>query len=300
MIKVKSYFHTVLKSLVPQHEYYKSLLRTSFSSAFVYLTLLLICINSITVVFFLTKLHPVELKGLLTSVEKNLQSYPQDQVIMLHNGKLFSNANSPYFLWTNYQNNKNLLLVVDKTADPAKINEYNSAVLITSNKLVLRDIQSSSSYKVLSLNVVNSQTVNAETIKEVRMTLLRIIQNYNLYLILFVIGALIVLPMISLLTTLFYLLIASVISFLAYFIFVKKANNVSMKHVKFWKVFQLGLQAATLPLLLDYGLNLLGLTSRPLPFLFFVLLTVFVFGGMYEAYYIAPVHTTHHPKHKKS
>lgn len=298
MKKVKSFFHTLSKSLVPQHEYYKHLAREPFSSSFVYLVSLLVLINSITIVFFFSKLQPLKLRSYLDNVRVNLQSYPNDQVLHLSRGRLLSTANRPYFLWTDYKQMKQLLLVIDGTATPSKINQYNSAILITAKSIVIKDMQLENQYRTLPLSLANDQIINSQTIARVREILAAIVKNYPFYLTVFTLLLFIVLPLVSLVTTLFYLFVATLIAYLIFLLFIKKGDWEGMKHMRPLTVFKLGLHAATLPLLLDYGLNLFGLTSRPLPLLFFALLSVFVFGAMYEAYYEEHPKLSHVRRHR--
>lgn len=251
--------------------------------------MLIVAFNLGFLLFLGVKHNPSKINSLLTTLSANLSKYPDNLVVNLYKGRLVTNYNRPYLLWLDNQDNKDLLLVIDETATPKKITSYNASILLTSQNLVTLNSKTNA-FSTLPLNYFSNQKITKEKVNQ----LVQIVDKTRGFLIFFypVVFLLLaaVVPMTSLIVTLAYLFIASVIVFLVFKLFLRK-------HFHFNKIFQVSLHAITFPLLLDYsimvirptirmnGMNFLApLRDIPFPMLFLIILAVFIAVGVHEAH----------------
>ncbi len=286
--KVKTFLHIFLRSLIPHTLYYSKILKAPFSFSFKYFLAMLFILNIFFIGSFFIRYNPKKIHSLLSSFSVSLSSYPSDLIISVKKGRLITNNNRPYLLWLDYQDKKNLLLVIDETATPKKIQLYKSSLLFTSNEVVIRDMKTNT-LSTLPINYLDDQKITGENIYQVIKTINASLLFFPLLYSIFIAILVGLLPVASFLITSLYLLFSSCIVYLVYKFFAKK-------HFRFKKIIQVSFHAATFPLFLDYVLIILRPTIRmgtgvflplrqiPFPLLFLTVLAFFVAVGVYEAH----------------
>ncbi len=289
MKKVKSFIQTFTKSLFPHHVTYHHFLNVRFGSAFRYFISLVLVLNLGAFIFFIANLNPIKMSDLINNLTLSVGQYPSDLVINIRRGLLTTTYNQPYLAWLNYGGSRYLLLAVDESAIPNKIDSYQSYMLLTKNDFVFTLSHKPGDFMIIPLNNIGNITFDKSTAIDMQKNLLNVNSWFTIVYLAFCIGLIIVLPTISIIITLLYLVTGALI---AYFL-LRMANP----QIHWKKVIQIGLFAVTLPLLIDYILLFIGLRTPYQPLMFFALTTLFTIGGTYEAYY--PL-TTHHSVHHKT
>lgn len=301
---VKTFFHVFIKSLIPHAAYYSKILKTPFSFSFKYFLAMLFVFNMVFAASFFVRHNPKKINAVLSAFSTNLSRYPQDLTISITGGKLITSYDRPYLLWLDYQDKKNLFLVIDETATPKKIQLYKSFFLLTSTELVVSNAKTGS-FSVLPLSYVDDQTLTKEKVGQfvkIINTVRSLLPLIYMFVVLFLLS---LFPFASFIVTLLYLFFSSCIVFAVYKFFAKK-------HFKFKRILQVSFHAATFPLLLDYTLIILRPTMRmgsnflaplrqiPFPVIFLMVLAFFVAVGVYEAHGDGVAsHASYLHKHKK-
>jgi len=302
MQKVKAFFNIFFKSLLPNPLYYRKLLNTRFLFSFKYFISLIFFLNLILIGNLLIRYSPLKINYWLNQINLNLSQFPSDLNIVIDKGFLISSYDRPYFFWL--KDNKNrlrLIFVIDESAVPEKINQYQSMALLTKTDLVIKKKQEIHKIPLSSFEqiIINKQIVNvfAQKISFFKKIL------YPIYFLVFILLIIIILTS-SFFINLIYLSLASMVAFL----FLKLKPLKPEKKYHFKKIFQISLHASTLPLLIDYLMfNFppflpikvrLPINPFPFPLLFLFLLTTFIFFGAYEAYYNDHLQTHHHSRRK--
>ncbi len=280
MQKVKTFFHVFLNSLLPQATYYHKLTKTSFSFSRKYFTSLVYTVNFIFVVLLIVRLQSMGLLSLKDRLSVALDQYPKELSITVEKGFLQTNYGRPYFFWLDVNRTKKLLAVIDESASPDKINEYKSIVLFTSRKIAIKTDQG---FKEISYGAKTIK-IDKNYVQEFRNNGIRLLSTGLVLLFLVLI---LVAPLVFLLMYFVYFFVLSFVVFLFFNFFFRK--------VKLSKCFQLSLHAATIPVLIDYGLCFFRPEVARLPFIyvmFFILSFVFILSGIYEGY-LDPITRTH-------
>jgi len=205
---VKTFLHVFLRSFLPTTHYYSKILKTPISFSFKYFFTLLFILNVFFVSYLVVKYNPAKINAVLTAITSSLSKYPDNLVISLKKGYLITNNNRPYFLWLDYQDKKNLFLVIDESASPQKIQSYRSTILLTAKDLVTYD-RRTNMFSSFPLLYAEDQRITKEKVNE-------FVQSANklsfIFPVIFVIGFLLLLaiiPLSSLLITVIYLILAS-------------------------------------------------------------------------------------------
>ncbi len=285
---VKTFFHVFIKSFIPHTAYYSKILKTPFSFSFKYFLAMIFVFNAIFAISFFIRHNPKKINTVLSTFSTNLSQYPQDLTVTIRKGKLITNYNRPYLLWLDYEDKKDLLLVIDESATPKKIRLYKSFFLLTSSELVVSNTKTGS-YSILPLSYVDDQTLTNEKVSQF-VKVINVVRSLLPFIYIFgILFLLSLVPLASFIVTFLYLLFSSCIVFAVYKLFAKK-------HYRFKRVLQVSFHAATFPLFLDYTLIILRPTIRmgpnflaplrqiPFPFLFLTILAMFVAVGVYEAH----------------
>lgn len=276
MRKVKTFFHVFLNSALPQAPYYRKLLKTNFSFSFKYFLFLVFAVNLIFVVGFFIRLNPQRLSYTKDAVLKSLKEYPDELVISLHDNVLSTNADKPYFVWIDVPKEQTLIAVVDETATPEEINQYQSFVLFTKNAIVFNKEK----LQMQDDNVVPYESATNLTLNKKGVAMFEeMIPKLLPWLITgIVIFAIFIVPLFLTLGYLLYLAIVSFFAFLVFKLFFKKHT--------YKKTLQLSLHAATIPFILEYGFMHLGGPKNPQSGsqMFLVLIAIFIFSALYAAY----------------
>ncbi|MBI4009071.1 DUF1189 family protein [Candidatus Roizmanbacteria bacterium] len=277
--KVKTFFHIFSHSLIPKASYYQKILKARVSYSVKYFFILIVFLNLFFSFFLFLKFSPLQINEILTNLIGNLEKFPSELIININNGTLTSNYNRPYFFWLDYKNAKHLLFVIDETASPQKIKEYNSFAVLSRNNIVFKDENSNVGYNLINLKFLKNQIITKETIVKVQNTLSAI--NHGLFFIypLAFVLVLLMLLAVSSVSTLLYILIASGITFIFYRFFLNKKIKPG-----FMKTLQISLHSVTLPFVINYIYGIFYLNSYPLPLLFLFLVVLFTIVGVYEGY----------------
>jgi len=304
--KVNTFFHVFRGSLLPQAKYYSKIPKASFSFSLKYFVSLILILNLVLIIFAVIKYNPNKINNYLDGLIKGLQTFPDELVVNIRNGRLFTSYNRPYFFWTDLKGKKILLLVIDETAAPTKIHEYRSYVLLTSKELVLKiNRTSDDQLRIFPLSYFGNQNFNNKTHQKVLRSLTTIKNLLLLSYLIIVPGLIVLLPLSSFLITLFYLLIISLLIYIIFKIYFHKK-------IYYKKTLQIAFHAVTFPLLLDYFFIIIKPSIQtnwqmkpffPSPLIFMVLLGVFVFAAVYEAYHNhQSIQRSHfqEPSHKQS
>jgi len=299
--KVKTFFHVFKQSIFPQPDYYSKIPKVSFTFSFKYFSSLIISLNLILLIFVSVKYNPGKINRFINSIIISFKEYPNELIINLRKGSLFSSYNRPYLFWGELAGKRKLYLVVDESASADKILQYHSQVLLTKKELVVNNQTSNVKYQTIPLTYFGDKTFDKKD-SERLISLLTITKSLLIVIYLVVVPSLmLILPFSSFIITLFYL---SIISFFIYVVF----KTYFHKRIHYKKIFQVGLHAVTLPLLLDYILiifkpsipaNFYFKPFIPSPIAFVILVAVFVFAAVYEAYESKQQNKNHHPTHHK-
>lgn len=266
--KVKIFFITYWKSILPQTEYYHKLFKTKFSYSLKYFFFLIFCLNLLFFIYTFFKYPLLEFQKIKHSFTNALSQYPVDLKIYIKSGVLTTNYNHPYFLWMDYQGKKILLAVVDETALPNKIAEYKSYVLLTNNNLVL-NFPKAKIYSLSGLDLV----IDRSWIQN------QIAQADSIYILPIFVAlfpfVVFLLPFFIAIVKLVYLIFLSLVVYVAIKLLKKKTFA-----LKFKKIVQIALHASTLPLLIYFFLlaqNPTKVFNLWFPFLVLLFLAVAVY-----------------------
>lgn len=266
--KVKTFFHVFTKSLLPQPEYYRKIIKTGFFFSFKYFLSLLVLIYFVSVFSIFMKFNPVKIIYWKTYLTANLNRYPDDLVINVENGSLMTTYNRPYFLWADNYDKKKLLLVIDQMALPDKIYEYRSSFLLTGDSLVVRknDRLTVVPLKNLSFRIDKELLVNASGSISTGLLLI----TFSIFILFLVL----VFPLIIFLANLLYLLIIS--------FFVLIGLKIVSRKISYKKILQLSFHSSTIPLIISCCLYRLH------PFCLSFLILLFLSAAVYETYIDRP------------
>lgn len=289
MKKVKTFLHIFANSLLPNRAYYQKILKAPFSFSLKYFLALILALNFIFVIFLSVKLNPWKVNQVFNDLINSLEQFPENLSITIKNGYLMTNHYKPYFLWFDHQTSKRLLLVVDETASPKKIQEYNSDILVTSREVIVRNPQNTFEQKMIKLASLNIDSINKATARNAQLSIATIRRFFLFTYPLLLFLAFIVLVITSFLTTLLYLIVACSVVYLVYLFFLRKKGR-----PKFSQVLHTSFHSITTPIVLNYLLGMFYLGIPLLPLFFLLLITVFTLAGLYEGY----THQHHHPLHK--
>lgn len=285
MKKVKAFFYILFHSLIPNQRYYKKITKTNFSFSFKYLIGLILLLNLILVTFIASYYSYSKIKKINNSIINSLKQYPSDLIISVKDNILFTTFDRPYFFWLKDNDKQKLFLVVDQSAENNKINIYKSNILLTPTSIV---IHIGNKNKILPLTVLNGTSINKDRVNHWLLNLKNINKNLPFYYFAFIILLFVLLFTFSLITTLIYLLVVSLI---AYFYF----KTIQKRHFHFKKVLQISFHANTFPYILDYFFLSIPFpiripyntpfTFESFPIIFLFILVIFTIIGVWEAYH---------------
>ncbi len=282
--KVKTFFKVLRNSLFPNSYYYQKITKTRFNFSLKYFLAFVISLNLIYFIYLFYKYSPNKTIRFLTRIINQLNSYPKDLVIINDRQEVITSLTRPYFFWGGYENIR-LWLVINESSQPQDILKFNSYVLITKNSLTIKPNFIKKNYYTFPLPQQNIK-FDYSTASKLKNIFLGLKNNVYLYYIILTLPFYIIFNLASISIIFFYLLIISFITYLFFHYFFKK-------RIHFRKVLQISFHASTFPLIIDYlfvispprfFVNLPLKFSISLPTAFLILLTIFVFGAVYEAY----------------
>lgn len=268
--KVKAFFHVFSNSLLPQAPYYKKILKTPLSFSLKYFLFLVFVVNLFFVLFYIIRSGPREIYYIKNSFSETLSKFPNDLMIYVNSGVLQTNRDRPYFMWLDLHNKKKLLLVVDQSAMPEKINQYKASLLLTSRYFVFNKNKFNNTMQVIPYGS-SSLSFGKETINQLNSWL----NKYFSWLVFSsIVFSVFLFPVLVFGKSLIYLFILSLLNFVIFKFFYKKSTVI--------KTFQISLHATTLPFIIQYAIN------PQMQLLLALLLFIFILSGLYEAYLDKP------------
>lgn len=279
MKKVKSFFILLKRSVIPHYPFYHTIPKLNVLHSFFYFLSLLLLLNAVFLFLMVLQVRPMKVQSHLSKVASELTLFPQDLTIIMKNGMLITTYDKPYFFWLNDNGNKKLLFVIDKNVSKTELSNYNAPFIVNSQTFFFKKDPVGKTYHSIPLQTFGDQIISKQTILE-SATVIQTIAHY--FLPIFIVSLIFVyfgMFAISFLVMLLYLLAATGVVYLYFFI--RHRNH----PYPFKTIFHIGLYALTLPLILDYTLSLFHFASNFTPFLFMILYCVFVWGGVHEAYY---------------
>jgi len=278
MKKVKSFFSIFFNSLLPQDRYYQKIVHSKFSYSLKYYFVYLSLINFIfIIVLMLIYFPPLKVIGTIFDVKSKLISYPETLSISLKNGALSTTLDHPYFVRSNQQ--KNLFLVVDEFAAPAKIKDYQSQVMLTGKEIVFNGKKGITSYAYDSRLKFD---VNRDSVQKMDQVINVFLVSFPYIFFVGIIFGYLFYNLLSLSLNFLLIVVASLTVLTVYKLLKKKFAFHKVLHLK--KITQIGLHAITLPIMLDYIFAFSNFT-RILPLTYLALIIIFIFTGVYEAYF---------------
>ena len=276
---VKTFFSNFSSSLFPQPRFYKRLLRLPFSYSLSYFVSLIFFVNIVFLLVCLTIVNPGRLLSIKNEVVHQLNTFPSNLTINIHNGHMMTNYNRPYFLWIGYDDKKMLVGVIDEGAAPEKIDQYNSYFLLTPNYFVLNQKRLSTGFHLVPLAGMN-QVIDHTWAATLAKTLNRL---FPIFVTSFLLVSIFIVPLFAILITFGFVTLVSLISYVLFQYF-------KLRHT-YKKTLQLTLHAVTLPLIVIDGLAIFHPTARNLSIPFIILCLIFSLCALYESYIDHQTHT---------
>lgn len=269
MQKVKTFFRTFTRSLLPHYPYYHTLLETHISSSWRYFFQLLFFLYVILIAGILLRANPFRIAPhFLAMAADGLSNYSPSLHVSVNNGSLKTNYDRPYLMW----GRSALFLVIDETARDSKIYEYGSYILATSRTIIIRDPFFSDRVYTLPFQLPHMEIDKNYATRLYSSLVSR--EGTLSFIIAFTYLAII--PLIIIGGAMPYLAFVTICTYIVFRYFTP--------HITLPKTVHIALHAVTLPLTINVFMWVF--VSSPIPsLLFFMLLAVFVGGGVYETYF---------------
>lgn len=256
MNKLRTFYYSFKRSLTDP-SYYRDILKVPFSFSFKYfliLTLLMSVFYSVFLAFSLASLIPQAPKFVETFKTRVRTAYPQELVINIKNGKFSTNVQEPFYYdipeLTEEDSDYEYFLAIDTTASVDDYKDYNSLILVTEKAVVYPDGENSG----VPTQKITYFDEKAEPITFNRNMYDNLVKEY-LPLADYIPAVLIALTVFTLLISPFiiaffmaawYMLQLLILSFIAWIVSLIFKNNLT-----YGKIYQLGLHAFTLPILVS-------------------------------------------------
>jgi len=290
MKKVKTFLQQLSFSLLPQSSHYETFLQNKFSTSFAFFIKSQLFFSFVMILLFLLYFNPLTLNAYKNSFTSSLKLIPSNFELTIHKGELNTNLFRPFLFWIQFPKNNSLFLVIDETANPEKIKEYESTILLTKSTITTMFNKELRSFSYSQIN--NTTVLKKEDILKMSLMLFKTIQ---LMLIVFFPLLLLIIPITLFFVSIIYILLSSIIVYFFY-----RSFN---KHYKFIKILQIGFYSSSLPVLIVIILFTLFFLRFLTFYLPLIILLLFQITGVFEAHYNKSTHSiTHHQKihHKKN
>ncbi len=281
--KVKTFFHVLTGSIVPQTSYYAKVLRSrmGFSALFFLAILFFTSLAILTVVGLrMNGNNPARMQACIHS---SLDRIPDNYILHIREGILSTNQEMPLFVWFSCDDRIQLLAVVDERAGQGEVFSYGAQLLLTGTDAVARYRTYTKSFSFGSY--LTNLDLDKKTIVEYADRALEVL-GYYVPIVAF--SLLLVTPLSVYLLNIFYVLASSLSVYIFYSLFGKKYT--------FRKILQVGLHSSSLPLLSSVLFVIFPVNIWNTLFLYFSLIFIFQLVAVYEAHYVEP--HEHHPSHR--
>ncbi len=270
--KVKTFFHILNGSLLPQPQYYKKIRKARFSYSLKYFASLIFLLSlvlfSLMTVTGLKRSMGFSFSGLKSSLE----SYPNDLVIEVKNGSLSTNFLYPYFFWARDGDQRSLMAVVSENSTQDDIQQFETPLIFTAKSLVVSNKENGMISNVLPYGNLN-MIVNKQSVDNLLAVLDRLAPLLAVLSLLFV---LLIGPFFAIVGAFVYLAIVSLVCYSVFRIWSKKHT--------YGKTLQISLHAVTLPFITKYVLFGFGYNIDKTWPVFSLLVAVFILSALYETY----------------
>lgn len=279
MKKLNTFFRIFWKS-ISSLAYYRDVVKAPFSFSLKYFAAFSIIMGLLlTVVTSLVILPPVTKFATRLATRAQIL-FPPDLVITVKNGELSTNVAEPlrfpipFELFTDQtpaiSDQKQIyLMTIDTEARAADFPKMQSIILVTKTSLVISDERDD--YRIFSLKDFDDTTLDKPAVDQFITTLLPLLRLLPALLVTFLLGVfLVLLPLTRLLSLLLLSLLLAIAA---------KLMNISMTYSK---LYQIGLHALTLPILIQIILTSVGLTPQ-IPFfnsILYLLLTLAILAEL--------------------
>lgn len=277
MRKLRTFLHVFKHSIVPLDYYYHKIRTAPLSFSLKYFISLVIAVTVVTTMvkasIFVSEYPPEKLGFLIETLEED---YPDDFIVRIDDlGRLSTNYDKPFLLFSPLEHNPQPMIVVDAKAEKEKIYEYGSRVLMTERSMVIRV---RGKLHTLQYQINEPLTFTKVDVTNVAQNSVLALESYWVWLAAIVIGIVIIAPLFVSISHLISLAIISAVTYVVLQLLVKR------KTLTLLNVYQISLHAVTVPLLIIGFTCITGL--RPgLPYWYFILNYIFLAGGIYEAYF---------------
>lgn len=229
---------------------------------------------------FVQKYPPVKLVSLLQTLEKD---FPDDLVLNINSmGRLSTNYDKPYILFSPLDSNPQPLIVIDTKANKDKIFEYNAHALLAERYMVVR---MDNHVYTLHYELNEPLRVDKSDVMSISQNAQLILESYWVWVVALIVGFLLIAPPVLFVTQILTLLIVSLVSYIFVRMIVRRSS------CTYAKVFQISLHTTTAPLLIQSFLFLSG-HSVSIPYWYMILTYLFLAGGIYEAYFERVKHSS--------
>ncbi len=259
MLKLKTFWH-VFKKSIGSFSYYKEIVKTKFSFSLKYLFLLLLFVSILSGIRFSLEIGSLipKIPNFVNEVKTSAQNfYPKELVVKVQDGLISTNVKEPYYLDLPKMVDKHFI-TIDTKAKAEDILKYKTVILVTKDSVVSFDKESS--YRVYPLNELNKDNTQTnfvidkngyDTIVAKLLPYLNFLPTLAIVLILL---SIIVWPFIAasfaLLGKLIYLFFITIIVWLI--------SKLLKSKLEFGKIYQMGMHAITIPVILVLIFNLMG------------------------------------------
>lgn len=277
MKKLQTFWHALRHSVIPLDAYYHKVRRTHLSFSIKYFISLIVSVIVVTTLLkvgmVVQKFPPSELSTLLKSVETD---YPDSLVLNINDmGRLSTNYDKPYILFSPLESNPIPLVVVDTRASKNKIFEYNTTALFAERYLAIR-INNHVYTLFYELNA--PLRVDKSDILSITRNAHSFLDSYWVWVVALTTALiLIAIPVLFVIHTI-TLLIISAVTYIFVKLLVKRAT------CTYTKIFQVSLHTVTAPIIIQAFLFISNQTVNA-PYWYIILNYIFLAGGVYEAFF---------------
>lgn len=281
MYKLQTFWHVFRHSLIPFDYYYHKVRSTRYGFSFSYFVSLTALVVFLTIsaqtAAFVTVYPKERIASLISSLK--LQ-YPDDLVItLLPQGRLVTNDDMPFTLFSPIASNPRPLVVVDPKATREEFYSYDAPVVFAENSVFVQGFRSVRSYQY------NPDYQTQFTVQDAH----RLVDMTSRYLDWYpwiVSGLYFVLLVVGWLTLLSSHLVLAFIMSLGIMITLQLLTRIEkpVQPIHFGRLKQIALHTMTAPLLLGVIFIVSPLTPT-IPHWYLVAHILFQLAGVYEAYY---------------
>jgi len=277
MKNVKHILTIFLHSFIPQDSYYPKLLHIRLSLSLNYYFSILSFFAIILTGSIVLTYSPMQMMSYKNSVINSLSAFPEKAIINIENGVLESNQNKPLFMWV-YHNNQPLFVFMIHTKD-ILTHSYIPLPLVFfgSNKAQIF-------YRGKTFTHLYGNSLNAIITKERIQSIVYSINSlFPLFLFVFYLSLIIVVPIMFIMCSTFVILLSSSIVFVLFRMFIPS--------IRLKKCIQAGIHGTHIPLcivillfaLFPFASNIFPVTIS--------LIFVFILVSTYEMYSKKIVHS---------